>query len=101
LGHDSKKVLMHTPATFVSKEFSSDNLGKLKAALQNALVSEGLFTDEAQALLNTWELSYFKSAGLRVFFLVPRAWTDFYLPLEQSLRADINRVMVGRIELIT
>jgi hypothetical protein len=73
----------------------------LKSVLQTALVSEGLFPDEARALLNTWELSYFKSAGLRVFFLVPRAWTDFYLPLEQSLPGDVNRVMVGRIELIT
>jgi hypothetical protein len=65
------------------------------------LVADGLFADEADGLLNTWEASYFKSAGLRVFFLVPREWTDFYLPLETSLAADINRVMVGRIELIT
>jgi hypothetical protein len=46
-------------------------------------------------------VSYFKSTGLRVFFLVPRAWTDSYLPLEISQPADINRVMVGRIELVT
>jgi hypothetical protein len=69
--------------------------------LQCALVADGLFSDEAQGLLNTWEVSYFKSPGLRVFFLVPREWTDYYLPLETSLPADINRVMVGRIELIT
>ena len=72
-----------------------------KASLRSALVAEGLFEDEAQALLNTWELSYFKSPGLRVFFLVPRAWTDFYLPLDISVPADLNRVMVGRIELVT
>ena len=36
--------------------------------LLSALVAEGLYTDEARALLNTWELSYFKSTGLRVFF---------------------------------
>jgi hypothetical protein len=101
LDHHSKKILTHTPAEFSSGDFSSGNLEKLKAVLQAALVSDGLFADEAQALLNTWELSYFKSAGLRVFFLVPRAWTDFYLPLEISLPADIKRVMVGRIELIT
>ena len=96
-----KKILTHTPAAFSPSDFSSGNLEKLKASLQAALVADGLFADEAQALLNTWELSYFKSAGLRVFFLVPRAWTDFYLPLEMSLPADINRVMVGRIELVT
>ncbi|MGI8966285.1 MAG: hypothetical protein ACR2H1_09415 [Limisphaerales bacterium] len=101
LDQDSKKILAHTPAIFNASDFSATNLEKLKAALQNALVDEGLFADEAQALLNTWELSYFKSHGLRVFFLVPRAWTDFFLPLEISLSAKINRVMVGRIELVT
>ena len=101
LDHNSRKYLAHTPADFAPGDYSAGNLNKLKAALLSALVSEGLYTDEAQALLNTWEVSYFKSAGLRVFFLVPRAWTDFYLPLEISQPADINRVMVGRIELVT
>lgn len=101
LDHNTKKIVGHTASGFESKGFSVGNLEQLKSALHTALVADGLFSDEAQALLNTWELSYFKSAGLRVFFLVPRAWTDFYLPLECSLPANINRVMVGRIELIT
>jgi len=101
LDHNSRKILAHTPATFAADEFDSHNLDKLKVSLQMALVADGLFADEAQALLNTWELSYFKSPGLRVFFLVPRAWTDFYLPLEISLPAELQRVMVGRIELVT
>jgi len=101
LDHSSRKYLAHTPADFAPGDYSAGNLNKLKAALMSALVSEGLYNDEAQALLNTWEVSYFKSTGLRVFFLVPRAWTDFYLPLEISQPADINRVMVGRIELVT
>ncbi|HXI72955.1 MAG TPA: hypothetical protein VNN22_21660 [Verrucomicrobiae bacterium] len=101
LGPDPGEILTHTPAVFSPGDFSSGNLEKLKASLQAALVADGLFADEAQALLNTWELSYFKSAGLRVFFLVPCEWTDFYLPLEISPPAEINRVMVGRIELVT
>ena len=101
LDHNSKKILTHTAADFPSSAFSSGNLEKLKTSLLEALISDGLFVDEAQALLNTWELSYFKSTGLRVFFIVPRAWTDFYLPLEISQPAEINRVMVGRIELVT
>jgi hypothetical protein len=101
LDHNPRKYLAHTPADFAPGDYSAGNLDKLKAALLSALVSEGLYNDEAQALLNTWEVSYFKSTGLRVFFLVPRAWTDFYLPLEISQPADINRVMVGRIELVT
>jgi hypothetical protein len=101
LDPNPRKILSRTGPTFESSDFSSGNLDKLKASLQTALVADGLYADEAQALLNTWELSYFKSTGLRVFFLVPRAWTDYYLPLQISLPADINRVMVGRIELIT
>jgi len=69
--------------------------------MRQALVEDGLFADEADALLNTWELSYFKSAGLRLFFLVPRDWTDHYLPLDLSVPAKVSRVMVGRIELVT
>ena len=101
LENNSRKILTHTAPTFASAEFSSGNLAKLRDSLQSALVADGLFSDEAQGLLNTWEVSYFKSPGLRVFFLVPREWTDYYLPLETSLSSDISRVMVGRIELIT
>jgi hypothetical protein len=65
------------------------------------LQGEGLFPDEAEALLNTWELSYFKSAGLRLFFMVPRVWTDWHLPLDISAPSEIKRAMVGRLELVT
>ena len=86
---------------FGADDYSEANRAKLEGSLRKVLVAAGLFDDEARALLNTWELSYFKSPGLRVFFMVPRAWTDFYLPLEVSPPAEITRVMVGRIELVT
>jgi hypothetical protein len=95
------KVLAKISSHFDAGDYSAENREKLKASLHKALAAAGLFRDEAQALLNTWELSYFKSAGLRVFFLVPRAWTDFYLPLTISTPAELTRVMVGRIELVT
>ena len=98
---DPTKILTTTAANFDAGDFSTDNLEKLMSSLKASLMAEGLFDDEAQALLNTWEVSYFKSAGLRVFFMVPREWTDYYLPLQISLPADITRVMVGRIELVT
>jgi hypothetical protein len=101
LNHDSKQCLARTPANFAPGDYQAGNLDKLKAGLQSALVAEGLYCDEAEALLNTWEGSYFKSPGLRVFFLVPRTWTDFVLPLDISQPADVRRVMVGRIELVT
>ena len=95
------KIAAKTPSHFNPGDYRAENREKMKASLQDALVAEGLFADEARALLNTWELSYFKSAGLRVFFLVPRAWTEFYLPLNISKPAEVTRVMVGRIELVT
>jgi hypothetical protein len=88
-------------AEFAPGDYSEDNRAKLEDSLQQALVVEGLFDDEARALLNTWELSYFKSPGLRLFFLVPRTWTDHYLPLAVSTPAQIVRAMVGHIELVT
>ncbi|MEI6234209.1 MAG: hypothetical protein WCT04_14245 [Planctomycetota bacterium] len=78
--------------------------GGLKQDLKTALMQDGMFDDEAQALLNTWDESYFKSPGLRVFFMVPQAWTDKVLPLDirsELPQAPIKRAMVGRIELIT
>ena len=69
--------------------------------MHEGLTGDGLNPDEADALLNTWDASYFRSHGLRLFFLVPRPWTDYVLPLKTTLDADIKRVMIGRIELIT
>ena len=65
------------------------------------LVANGLFADEADALLHTWERSYFQNPGQRLFFIIPQTWTDKVLPLKLSTPADVTRVMVGRIELET
>jgi hypothetical protein len=94
-------ILARASTDFGFWDYSRGNRETLKASLHTALVGEGLFADEAQALLNTWELSYFKSSGWRIFFLVPRDWTDFYLPLHISTPSEITRVMVGRIELVS
>jgi len=70
--------------------------------MQAALVKEGLYPDEASAMLRTWELSYFKSPGLRFFYIVPRKWVDEVLPIKiTGSPTEITRVMVGRIELIS
>jgi len=36
-----------------------------------------------------------------MMFLVPRAWTENHLPVQYSVPAEIQRVMVGRIDLVT
>jgi hypothetical protein len=89
------------PARFSEAQFSAGNLEALRAQMHDALMREGLFADEAAALLNTWEQSYFKSPGLRLFFLLPQAWTNRHLPLEISVPATVTRSMIGRIEIVT
>jgi hypothetical protein len=98
---ESKTILSEIPANFASSDYSSGNLAAVRRAMKESLVHEGLFADEADALLNTWQAAYFKRPGMRLFFLVPAAWTQHYLPLHFSRAADVTRVMVGRIELVT
>ena len=77
------------------------SLGDLRRELADALTEHGLYADEAAAMLETWKLSYFESQGLRAFFLLPQGWTDAHLPLSISTPADVTRVMVGRVELVS
>jgi len=86
---------------FPDDAYSTATLATLKNDLHSALVADGLFADEAHAMLATWQASYFHAPGMRLFFLLPRTWTDHYLPLTLSRPAQINRVMMGRIELVT
>jgi hypothetical protein len=80
---------------------SRKNLSRLRAEMRRELIAEGLYPKEADAMLNTWEESYFQSRGLRLFYLVPREWTDRHLPLKISGETEVTRVMIGRIELVT
>lgn len=97
----SADPLLKISSHFEESQYSIVNLAALRTEMHEALIREGLFADEAQALLETWQLSYFRSPGQRLFFMVPRAWTDAFLPLHLSVPADVTRVMVGRIELVT
>ena len=94
-------VLARVPAHFAESEFSPSNLKLLRADMHRALVAEGLFADEADAMLDTWQEAYFHSPGLRLFFTVPQEWTDHFLPLEFSAPVELTRIMVGRIEVVT
>ncbi len=98
---DSAARLATAGYRFDKTEFNAGNRQRLAAEMHAALVADGLFADEATALLSTWQRAYFKSPGLRVFYLVPRVWTDHYLPLSLSRDAALDRVMMGRLELIS
>ncbi len=82
-------------------KYSGGNLARLRTEMRVELIADGLFRDEADAMLRTWELAYFKSPGLRLFYVLPQQWTDAVLPMKCSLAAEVSRTMVGRIELVT
>ena len=66
------------------------------------LVESGLYEKEARAMVNTWRTSYFTTDGVRVLFVLPQAWTDRAIPLRiKPTPAQVVRVMVGRIEVLT
>jgi len=70
--------------------------------MQTALAGEGLFTREAEAMVKTWRESWFAEDGVRVLYILPRAWTDATLPMKLDPRPrELARVMVGRAEIIT
>lgn len=101
ISSDAQPILARFDRGFSNADFARDRLDALKSQMRAALMSEGLFGDETDALLNTWELSYFKSSGLRLFYIVPRQWTEHYLPLQTVPTFSLTRVMVGRIDLVT
>jgi hypothetical protein len=79
----------------------SDVRENIMREMATALVKQGLYAKEAQAMVNTWKDQWFEEEGTRVLYLLSRDWTDRTLPLEISPRPnDTARVMVGRAELI-
>ena len=86
-----------------SKLVSMDSfLTQASAALAESLVASGLYQDEALAMVNTWQKSYFRTPGLRVLYVLPREWTDRLLPLQiQPEPNQLIRTLVGRVEVMT
>lgn len=73
----------------------------LSREVEAALVAEGLFADEARAMVRTWAPTWFASEGTRVLSIVPRAVTDAVLPITITPAPDkLVRVLVARTELL-
>ena len=65
------------------------------------MVAQGLYADEARALLNTWYDGYFIESGLKAFWILPRKQVDRLLPLEIDPAPDsLERVIIGRSEIL-
>jgi hypothetical protein len=76
-------------------------LDSLDKDLENMLVAQGLYADEARAMVQTWRDSWFEE-GSRVIYIVPAGFADKILPLSiHPAPAQTLRVFVGRLELIT
>jgi hypothetical protein len=87
-------AILETPS--VSGTFDS-----LRGDLEDLLVTQGLFRDEAHAMLETWRDSWFEE-GSRLFYIVPRGYLDSILPLSITpVPTQLVRVFVGRIEVVT
>ena len=72
----------------------------LSEDLESVLIEQGLFPDEARAMVTTWRSSWFEE-GSRLLYIVPRAFVDEVLPLSVSpAPSQTVRVFVGRMELI-
>jgi hypothetical protein len=76
-------------------------MDSLKQAVENMLIAQGLYHDEAQAMFETWRDSWFEE-GTRLLYIVPRQFVDSVLPLTiNPAPAQTVRVFVGRLELVT
>ena len=74
---------------------------QVQSQLENALVAQGLFPREAQAMLASWQDSWFEE-GSRLIYIVPSSTIAGALPLEvEPAPSETARVFVGRMELIT
>jgi hypothetical protein len=69
--------------------------------LVGILVAQGLYHDEARAMVETWRNSWFEQ-GSRLLYIVPPAFVNEVLPLSiNPAPAQTVRVFVGRLELVT
>lgn len=79
----------------------SGNLESLLGDLERILVDQGLYPDEAHAMVATWRDSWFEE-GSRLIYIVPSGFVDQILPLTiEPVPSQIVRVFVGRLEIVT
>ena len=73
----------------------------LTREMEGMLIAQGLYQDEAHAMIETWQGSWFEE-GSRLLYIAPSAFVDSVLPLSiNPAPAQTARVFVGRLELVT
>ena len=78
---------------------TTGDVAGLTVALQEAAVDAGLYEDEAAAMLDTWDDTWFEE-GTRVLYLLEDREVQRMIPLSLDPEpAELVRVLVGRVEL--
>src|SRR5467141_386909 len=79
----------------------TDSIDSLVRDLEGILIAQGLYQNEAQAMVQTWRDSWFEE-GSRLLYFVPREFVETVLPLTiKPASIQTTRVFVGRLELVT
>lgn len=90
-----------TGATTVDPPVQNGSVDSLCGDLEEILVAQGLYRDEAHAMVETWKDSWFEE-GSRLIYVVPSGFLQKVLPLTISpVPGEIVRVFVGRLEIVT
>jgi hypothetical protein len=79
----------------------TDSIDSLGRELEGLLVTQGLYQDEAHAMVETWRTSWFEE-GTRLLYIVPTSFVNSVVPLSISpAPSQTVRVFVGRLEIVT
>jgi len=90
-----------TDETTLDPPVLNGNVDALYGDLEEILVAQGLYRDEAHAMVETWKDSWFEE-GSRLIYIVPRGFIDSVLTLTiNPAPGQIVRVFVGRLEIVT
>jgi hypothetical protein len=77
------------------------SINDLARDLEGILVAQGLYQDEAHAMVETWRNSWFEE-GSRLFYIVPVSFVDRVLPLSINPAPALTvRAFVGRLEILS
>lgn len=77
------------------------DINALAESVVAALVQEGLYLKEAQAMVACWRSSWFGEQGTRLLYMVPTPVTESLLPLQITPQPDeLVRILVGRMEIM-
>ena len=99
----SKDANRSASITFPEETISLKQADKvLRSLFLTELTSHGLTKDEAKAMIDTWNHTWFTEPGQRVFTIVDRTWVDSVLPLGITPEPKkTERVFVARYEILS